>query len=113
MKYIFLFIVLLSSCYYDKEDLIYGDQDCDTSLVGFSADIKPIIESSCATVGCHVQGGAGIGIMENYEQIKSKVDDNSFMRRVITNQDMPPSARLSDCQIQHIQAWLAAGAPNN
>ena len=105
--------LLVTSCYYDKEDELYGTNNCDTSLVSFSNDILPIINNSCATVGCHVQGGGGVGIFENHTQIKSKVDDGSFNQRVVVQQDMPPSSPLSDCQIAHIQQWIIEGAPNN
>ena len=106
-------LLLLESCYRDKEDLLYGTDNCDTTTVSFTADIMPIINNSCATVGCHVQGGSGVGIFENYTQIKSKVDDGSFEQRVVVQQDMPPSGPLSDCQIKHIKKWINDGAPDN
>jgi len=106
-------IFVIGGCYYDKEDLLYGKNTCDTAAVSFSADIKPIIDGSCATIGCHVQGGTGIGLLENYRQIKAKIDDGTFENRVITQLDMPPSAPLSDCQIMHIKQWVAEGALNN
>lgn len=105
--------LILASCTNDKEDLLYGNDECESSAVSFSQDIVPIISNHCATVGCHVQGGGGTGIFENYNQIKSKVDDNSFEARVIDQRDMPPSGPLSDCQIEHIIQWLEDGAPNN
>lgn len=109
-----LFLVMaVNACYYDKEDLLYGDLQCDTTNVSFNADINPIIQNSCAIVGCHIQGGSGNGLFENYDQIKSKVDNGSFSQRVIIQQDMPPSNPLSDCQIEHLLQWLNDGALNN
>lgn len=105
--------LFLISCYNDKEDLLYGTANCDTDTVSFSNDIMPIISGSCAVVGCHVQGGSGTGLLENYEQVKAKVDDGSFRRRVVERRDMPPSGPLSDCQLQHIRKWLDSGAPDN
>lgn len=105
--------ILVTSCYRDKEELLYGDVMCDTDQVSFSTDIMPIISSSCAISGCHVQGGSGVGIFENYTQVKDKVDNGSLRQRVVVQMDMPPAPPLSDCQIQHIEAWLDAGAPNN
>lgn len=108
-----LMISLLSACYYDKEDLLYGDLQCDTTNVSFSQEILPIIQNSCAITGCHVQGGSGNGIFENYIQIKSKVDNGSFAQRVLVQQDMPPSGSLSNCQIEHLMQWINDGALNN
>lgn len=106
-------LISLNSCYYDKEDLLYGNEDCNPSGVSFSQDITPIINASCATSGCHVQGGNANGLFENYDQVKVKVDNGSFRDRVVVQQDMPPSSSLSNCQIKYIQQWLDEGAPNN
>lgn len=115
MKYLFpLFIIAtLQACYYDKEDLIYGNDDCNPVNVSYANDIVPIINSSCATSGCHVQGGGANGIFDNYDPVKAKVDNGSFRQRVVVTQDMPPGTPLSNCQIQYIEAWLNDGAPNN
>ncbi len=110
---IILLSLFLPACYYDKENLLYGSVDCDTSEVSFSNHILPIVQASCATSGCHTQGGGGNGIFENYNQVKDKIDNNSFYDRVIVAQDMPPGEALNDCQILLIQTWLDQGAPNN
>lgn len=108
-----LIVMTLNACYYDKEDLLYGDVQCDTTLVSFSADIMPVINNSCAISGCHVQGGSGNGIFENYDHIKAKVDNGSLTQRVLVQMDMPPSGPLSDCQLEHITQWINNGAQNN
>lgn len=115
MKYlIFLFLGFsLSGCYKDNEEYLYGDVTCDTTAVSFNDDIFPIIDMNCSVTGCHVAGGSAPGTFENYNQIKAKVDDGKFENRVIVQQDMPPGAPLSDCQILHITKWLNAGAPDN
>lgn len=106
-------ILSFSSCYYDDEETLYGNISCETSSVSFSKDIKPIIATNCAISGCHVQGGAGSGIFENYTQIKDKVDNGSLKNRVIVQKDMPPSKPLTNCQIQYIEQWINDGALNN
>lgn len=106
-------ITILTGCYYDKEELLYVDDSCDATGVSFSQDIMPIINNSCATVGCHVQGGSGTGLLENYNQVLAKVNDGTFDRRVTVQLDMPPASPLSDCQLEHISQWIADGAPNN
>lgn len=104
---------MIAGCYYDKEDLLYGEVNCDIESVSFSDDIKPIIDGSCAIVGCHVQGGTGVGLLENYTHTKAKIDDGSFERRVVAQLDMPPSSPLTDCQLMHIEKWIEDGALDN
>ena len=100
-------------CYYDSEEELYpnGPEACDTAYASFSSDILPIIQGNCA--GCHPgQGGAPL---ENYAQMKAKVDNGSLNLRVLINQDMPPdgSTALNQCQKLLIQSWLAQGAQDN
>jgi hypothetical protein len=108
-----VFVISLSGCYYDKEDLLYGNDDCQVDAVSYSMDIEPIINNSCATSGCHVQGGSGNGIFDAYAGVKAKVDNGSFRQRVIADRDMPPGTPLTNCQIKYIEEWLNQGAPNN
>lgn len=103
------------ACERDSEEELYPDNnnDCMPKDVSYSVSISPLIKNYCATVGCHVQGGSGNGIFENYLQIKAKVDNGSFMQRVVVSQDMPPSGSLSDCEIETIKQWLLEGAQDN
>jgi hypothetical protein len=109
-------ISLLSSCYYDNEEEVYeyynNLNSCDTAAVSFSADILPMIQGNCVS-GCHVAGGTGNGIFENYLEVKAKVDNGSMLQRVVVAQDMPPAGTFTDCQIAMVQAWILNGAPNN
>lgn len=105
--------VMLQSCSYDKEEELYGKDDCDLSEVSFQNDIMPIIQNSCATVGCHVQGGSSSVLLGNYTQVKAKVDDGTFKQRVLVMKNMPPSVPLSNCQLALIEKWHDIGAPNN
>jgi hypothetical protein len=109
-------IGLLSSCYYDNEEELYEyynqQNQCDTTAVSFVDDIMPMIQGNCIT-GCHVAGGTGNGIFENYAEVKAKVDNGSMMQRVVVAQDMPPGTTLTQCQISQMQAWILNGAPNN
>lgn len=107
------FAFFLVGCYFDKEDELYGNAECDLTAVSFSSHISPIVANSCAVSGCHVQGGSSGLILENYTQLKAKVDDGSFENRVLISQDMPPGTPLTECQIELIRTWLQAGAPNN
>jgi len=108
-----ILVLCFSSCYYDNEDLLYGNDDCSAEGVSFANDIQPIISTSCAISGCHVQGGGSNGIFTNYAGLKAKVDNGSFRQRVLVEQNMPPSEPLSNCQLQYLDAWIKEGAQNN
>lgn len=105
--------VLVGACANNNEEDLYPQNECDVTDVSFSVEVMPIIQSECATVGCHVQGGNGPGIFSTYEAVKAAVDFGTFPRRVITERNMPPTGSLTDCQIDHISQWLDNGAPNN
>ncbi|MFM1876521.1 MAG: hypothetical protein RL266_2258 [Bacteroidota bacterium] len=109
-------VLMLSSCYYDNEEELYEyynqQNQCDTSAVSFANDIMPMIQGNCVT-GCHVAGGTGLGIFENYAEVKAKVDNGSMNNRVVVQRNMPPSGALTECQILQMRAWILNGAPNN
>lgn len=110
-------LLVFTGCYYDKEEELYehyyAANACDTASVSWQEDIWPLIQGHCATTGCHVAGGTGNGIFSGYDPVKAKVDNGSFHQRVVVQRSMPPSGSLTECQLQKIQIWLDAGAPNN
>lgn len=112
-----LSMLAASGCYYDKEDELYEyyyrAHQCQTDSLSYSADIEPIVRGHCATTGCHVAGGSGNGIFENYAGVKTKVDNGSLLTRISVTKDMPPSGPLNSCQVSQIEAWILAGAPQN
>jgi mono/diheme cytochrome c family protein len=89
---------------------------CDTSNVTFSAYVFPVMQNYC--LGCHNGYGASGGINLNaYQDVKTVALDGRLYG-VITHatgySPMPQnSAKLSDCRIAKIKAWIDAGAPNN
>ena len=85
---------------------------CDS--VTYTNDIKPIIDSKC--VSCHYAGGTGNGDYQTspYAGLKQKVDNGSFKNRAIILHDMPQGGPpLSQEEMDLINCWLDAGAPNN
>jgi len=113
LSYLIFLVLILQSCYNDNEEDIYGEVTCDISVVTYAEKIQPIINSSCATTGCHVSGGSGPGNFTNFNGLQNKINNGSFENRVLVQKDMPPNSSLSDCELQTIQAWLDAGAQNN
>lgn len=108
-----LYIIVATSCEFNSEEELYGPEPEPPVEVSYSADIEPIIQMSCATTACHVQGGFANGVFEDYTGVKAKVDNGSFRQRVLVDKDMPPGGSLSDKDLAIIKAWLDNGAPNN
>ena len=102
-----------ASCKYDNEEDLYPNSSCDTTDVVYDNEIELIVQAQCATTGCHVSGGSGSGIFENYAGVKAKVDNGSFLNRTVVLRDMPSNGSLSECNIQKITTWIANGAPKN
>lgn len=105
---ILIVVTFLSSCYYDKEEELYGN-DCDTTSVTYANKTEKIIAESCATAGCHV-AGTGRHIYDSYTSVKADVDNGTILAKVINDKTMPPGTKLSDCDFETIKAWLDQGA---
>jgi hypothetical protein len=119
-----LLSVSLSSCYYDTEEELYpdsGSYTCDTISVSYATDIVPIVSAKCSTPGCHAGVNAAAGIaLETYVGVKEYLDaDKARFLSSITwdgnasNMPKGASAKISDCNINTIRAWINAGYPNN
>jgi uncharacterized membrane protein len=111
---LFFFVLVLTSCYYDKEDLLYGSStvDCNTISAKFSTDISPIIQTKCATTGCHNAAGAAGGVtLLNYTQVKASV--GRIQQRCLILKDMPPGNPLTQIEQDKLKCWIQGGALNN
>ena len=78
----------------------------------FATDIEPIIQSACATSGCHVAGGSAPFTLNGYNEISARA---GRIRARTQARTMPPSGsgNLSQNQIDLIAAWVDAGAQDN
>ncbi|MDZ4750088.1 MAG: hypothetical protein SGI87_00635 [Flavobacteriales bacterium] len=107
----FLFLLGLSSCYYDVASELYPDENCNTpAVVNYAANVKLLIDSRCASSGCHVAGGNGPGDFSNSATAIAAGQDGSIEARSVVQRDMPPSQPLSNCEIALLEAWIAQGA---
>ncbi len=109
----------MSSCYYDKEDLLYGSGgNCDSTAATYSATVAPMMNSFCATGGCHNASSASAGlVLDNYNGVKAIASNGKLMSTVNWTAGFSPmpkgGSKLSNCNIQKLQKWVDAGAPNN
>lgn len=103
--------LLAAGCYYDNEEELYG-APCDTSVFSYSARIQPILQANCYASTCHGPNGDN-GELITYAQVKATVDDGSFRQAVVVEKRMPDGGSLTSCELDLIELWLDAGAPND
>ena len=106
----------ISGCYYDVEEEIYPEIDCDTQSATYSGMVQPILSNNCLV--CHSAAVNTAGItLEGYSNLKTYVDNGRFLGAIKHQpgfSSMPQGApQLPDCDILKIEAWVLDGAPNN
>ncbi len=110
----FLGISLCSACYYDNSEELYGTTHCDASQVRWSTDIQPLIQGQC--VSCHLgTSAAGGKDLSTYTSVKAALGGMvSIINKPVGDPLlMPPNTKLSTCSLTKMDAWVAAGAPQN
>lgn len=107
-----LFTTALSGCYFDKEEELYPNNNCNTASVSFSNHISTIITTKCATAGCHVAGGISPNLSD-YTAVSSNI--SRVKSRAIDARTMPPASapKLTDCEYQQLSVWINNGAKND
>lgn len=79
---------------------------CDGSHPTYNSEIKSIIDTRCATSGCHPG-------FSSYSGLNGILQNGQFKREVLTNQSMPQNSSLTQDQINKIQCWVNDGYPEN
>jgi len=98
--------VILYICSCTKQDPVICEE------VTYAADVVPIIQTHCAISGCHVAGFTP-GDYNQYIVLKQKVDSGTFQLLVLNLQTMPPDETLTENELDILQCWVDAGAPEN
>ncbi|MDB5228728.1 MAG: hypothetical protein JWN78_2921 [Bacteroidota bacterium] len=127
-KFVYIFfiagIVLLSfsvtSCYYDKEETLYGGGICDTSNISYSNKVVPILTVYCSSCHSAVNApvlGSGL-ILEGYNNISIYLQQHqqTLINAVKQNgsaKSMPPTSKIDKCSIAFLEAWILQGKKNN
>jgi uncharacterized membrane protein len=93
-----------------------GTPTCDTTNRTYTAHVVPILQSNC--YGCHANGASSGGVsLGTYAALKTQADNGRLMGSITHASGfaaMPLGrAKLSDCDINIIRAWIARGAQNN
>jgi hypothetical protein len=78
----------------------------------FAADVKPIIDASCATnSSCHAAGSSnGPGPLTNYLQISGA---KTLIKTAVANGTMPKTGSITTAQKNSILCWIEDGARDN
>lgn len=109
-------IAAFQGCYYDKAELVYPTQNCDTTNMKYTTGIQNIIHAHCDV--CHAGSASGsFGInLDSYGDLKAWADNGTLLDRVTSTDPavmMPKGGpRLSDCEINKIKAWINNASPN-
>lgn len=90
--------------------------NCGSLAPTYEADVKTIIDLSCAFSGCHVSGTSAPGNFQTYEGISRNLSNGSFEDRVFNIKNdpvlgMPPDNSpalkdLSEAQLQILACWM-------
>jgi len=125
MKKIFLLysistlLLTFASCTSNKEEVLYKDENkngCDTSNVTFSGEVTTIFKNNCYV--CHSGNSPLGGIkLDEYGPALIQVNNGRLLGSIKFEKgyvSMPEgAAKLTDCQIAKIEAWINDGAKNN
>jgi hypothetical protein len=115
-----LLLILVQSCYYDKEDDLYPftKTTCDTTNVTYSLTIAPIMAANCNS--CHNNNTIANGGVktDSWDQLSIVAKDGRLSNAVnwtgVASKNMPQGgSKLSDCDLSKINAWVNAGSLNN
>lgn len=122
MRHLLSILVILligtshQGCKYDIEEELYGPVDCDLSDVTFSQNIEPLIVTHCFPCHSEVEQFGNISL-EGYDAIVEQAENGNLLGSVRHDpgyEAMPEGeAKLPDCDIAAIEAWIENGTPNN
>ncbi len=120
---LFVFIIsifFISSCYNDKEDLLYGNPNAPctdtTTNISYSQYVVPVLRQYC--YNCHTGGFPSGGIsMGTYANDKAIAQNGKLYGSIHHSPGYSPMPqgmpKLTNCQVANIKKWIDAGIPNN
>ncbi len=112
--------LFLSSCYKDKEEILYPSKDCSIQQnVSYKKDLVPILETRCYT--CHNAANAKVKganiILDSYTKLSEAIDNNSLISSIKQDGNasaMPKNSnKLTECQISGFETWVFEGKKDN
>lgn len=114
-------VLAISSCYYDKADLLYGGANSgpctdSTGTVSYSQKVVPMLQQYCYS--CHTGAfPSGNQLMGTYAADKAMAQNGKLFGTINYSSGFSPMpkgmAKMSNCQIATIKKWIDAGMLNN
>lgn len=115
-----LFAVLVfHSCYYDKEELLYGNNNnsCDTLTVSsYTKNVVPLLDQYCYSChkGSFPSGNIAMGTYTTDRAIAVNGKLYGSISHASGFSPMPQGLpKFNNCQLSTVKLWIDAGAPNN
>ena len=115
------FVLSLSSCYYDKEELLYpaaNSGPCTDSVgaISYSQRVAPILQQYCYS--CHTGSfPSGNITMGTYAADKVIAQNGSLYGSINHSAGFSPmpkgASKMNNCQVAAIKKWIDAGMQNN
>lgn len=108
---LFLIVGIFESCKYDKQEELYGSNNCDTTVVVYE-DIRSQFEQDC--YNCHLAGnGTGVEIFD-YTSLSSYAQKRGSLLMGVTSHTtgspMPKGGgKWSECRVNKLKAWINQG----
>ncbi len=127
MKFFLLSIlILLMSCTRDK-GLEINPSCTIPEKISYSKDVQPLLTTNCLGGGCHQgtnpAGNLDLSSANSYKELSESgsgyIDTINPKFSVLNAQlnsasnPMPPTGKLTDCNLQLIYQWMEQGAKNN
>jgi len=119
--FVFITILFLSACYYDKKDQVYPQvvvTSCDTTSVTYSVTVSGILNANCTS--CHGTSANSLGggiVLNTYAAVMPYITSGRLVNSILQNGKASPMpknmAKLDNCSINKIIAWVNKGALNN
>jgi hypothetical protein len=113
-----LSVLIISSCYYDKEQLLYGGGTCTdtTGTVSYSQNIVPLLQQYCYS--CHSGNfPSGNITMGTHTTDKTTGLNGSLYGSINHSAGYSPmpqgTAKMGSCEIAKIKKWIDTGMLNN
>lgn len=117
-SFVTFLVVLVSlvprACENNNEVDLYGIIECDTLNITWESDIKDILAANC--VVCHGPVTARNNVRHDSYEAEMIVVNDGRLRGVVNHLDGYPRMpynmpKLPECELNKINAWLNAGAP--
>lgn len=118
---LFILITALASCYYDKEELLYGTGASalctdTTGTISYAQKVAPLLQQYCYS--CHTGSfPSGNVLMGTYAADKALGQNGKLYGTINYSAGFSPMPKgmpkMSNCQIAVIKKWIDSGMLNN